>query len=199
MSSSTQATQHAADLVNILNTWADKPGGLLHKSFDAMTMFADIGSQNTMSDDERIGAMRGFTLTTSYISAAKDCLTEAVIDTMISNSMAWSAGLVSKREVSSWVEQGANMTDDEFDLYIKQEDKLFGPRARKTILYTGLCYSGVDGLNTEEIIRFLRVGRRMGISEEELNELLITYFHECSLIQAFKRNVENRSMKQSKL
>ena len=129
-----EATQHAANLVNILHTWMDKPAGLLHKSFDAMTMFADIGSENTMNDEQRIGAMIAFTLTCAYITAAKNCLTQAVKDTMIANSMAWSAGLVSKREITDMVEKGANMTDGEFDEYIKQVDELFGPRAIKTIL-----------------------------------------------------------------
>ena len=43
----------------------------------------------------------------------------------------------------------------------------------------------MDGLNAEEIIRFLRVGRHMGVTEEELNNILIAYFQESSLMQTF--------------
>ena len=52
--------------------------------------------------------------------------------------------------------------------------------------YGALLCSGVDGLNTEEIIRFLRVGQHMGVSEQELNDLLIMYFKEVDLTKDFR-------------
>ena len=55
--------------------------------------------------------------------------------------------------------------------------------------YFALICCGSDGLNTEEIIRFLRVGRHMGVSENELNNLLVMYFQECNLNASFRKNI----------
>ena len=145
----------------------------------------------------RYAACSDFLILVSYIISAKNCLTNEIKHFMVEAHIPWVENLQSKDEIVQLVEKGANMTEDEFDRYMKEERGLIGDSVDKSLLYCALCCAGIDGLNTEEIIRFLRVGRHMGVSENELNQLLILYFQERALINRFKHNITGQS--QSKL
>ena len=79
------------------------------------------------------------------------------------------------------METGANMPESAFDVHMKQQKRLVGENVVKAILYLSLLFSGVDGVNTEEIIRFLQVGRHLNVPEKDSNDLLLiisNIFHE---------------------
>ena len=178
-----------ADLVSILSPWASKPGGLFFLTFSGMISYSDYGSKNSADLQDRIRSISYFTIITAYIASAKQCLTDEVKNVLIDCQYAWGAAAVSKEKLAQLVDQGANMSQEEIDQIITNERQLVGTRMDKSVLYYALCCSGSDGMNSEEIIRFLRVGRHMGVSENELNNLLVTYFHECKLIKEFERNI----------
>ena len=184
-SNTSSSSEHKADLTKVLKPWANERAGLLYVAFNAIKQHAEYGSDNTVSDSDRYIALRNGVLLISYISAAKNCLTQQVKDMIVEGYLGWSGGILSKDDLYKFVEDGANMNESAFDFYLKQEQNLVSKTVGKEVLYLSLVFSGVDGLNTEEIIRFLRVGRHMGVSEKDLNDLLVTYFHEISLIESF--------------
>ena len=177
--------RHKANLIRLLKPWANKRAGLLYAAHMAIKQYAEYGADSTVSDVQRYILLRDTVLVISYITAAKNCLTQQVKDMIVDSLLGYGAGLVSKDDLYKLVETGSNMPEVAFDFYMKQDRNIAGQSIDKTILYLSLLFSGVDGLNTEEIIRFLKVGRHMGVSEKVLNNLLVTYFHEISLMEAF--------------
>ena len=174
---------------NILKPWVNQPAGLLFMSHAAMSSWQDYGKNESIDKKTWTEAATDMIRTVSYICAAKDCLTREVRIAIVDWSFGWSGQYLSKDKIERLVEEGSRMSDVDFDNHMKENRRLMGDRVNADVLYAALCCSGVDGLNAEEIIRFLRVGRSIGVSEEKLNHLLITYFHEASLIKAFETNI----------
>ena len=187
-------SKHSLDLIQLLKPLSkEEAGGLFSQTYLAMNAFSSFGADSTATDESRLSVVMDFTLIASYIASAKKSLTPEVRETLISIQYAWIAGLATREQIAAMVDKGIYMTQEEFDYYFKKERKALGDTINKAALYVALCASGIDGLNTEEIIRFLRVGRHMDISEKELNDLLVLYFHECSLIKAFHKNIVGQS------
>ena len=185
MSKSEHEKKSQANLTQILSPWVGKPAGLLENAWASSKALVQIGAESTVSDIERYIGVRDFILLTSYIASAK--LTEEVKNVIVDTEHGWAAGLLTKDEIRKFVQVGSKMSQEMFDLYMKEERAVMGQQMNKTILYCSLLFGGVDGLNAEEIVRFLKVGKHMGIKEKELNDLLITYFHEKSLLNAFQQ------------
>ena len=172
------------DVAKILQLWADKPAGLLNLAYVAISSWRDVVVEDTHSIKEREMLGKDACYVIAYIASAKNCLTNDIKQLMGNHMEAWN--LISKDIALECVEIGSNMTEIEFDKYIKEQRDVFGDRINGGLLYGALQLSGSDGLNTEEIIRFLQVGRHMGMSEEYLNELLMIYFKEIDLLTDFR-------------
>lgn len=192
-------TETSYSLVKVLSAWADKNCGMFYETHLWMNAYKSFGSQQTVSDETRNVACRDFIILTSFIASAKNCLTDEIKQFMVQAHAPWVENLHTKDAIAEMIEKGANMSEKEFDRYMKEERDLLGEQIDKSLLYCSLCLSGIDGLNTQEIIRFLRVGRHMGVSETELNQLLMLYFQERALIAGFKKNITGQSHSQSKL
>ena len=175
-----------ADPVAILEPWSKQPGGMFFHCNNLMNAFASYGKDSTIPTEDRIAGVRDSVMITSYIASAKSCLTDEIKKLCVDSHYPWLAGLCTRDKVKEWVEKGCNMTEKEADLCLIDIAKAtHSPDMAKVELYHALCLSGSDGLNTEEIIRFLKVGRHFNVSEKELNDLLILYFHECALMKSF--------------
>ena len=183
-----------ANPVAILEPWAKQPGGMFFHAYNVMLAFASYGKNSTVSNEERINTVRDAVILTSYIGSAKRCFTDEIKKLCVDSHYPWAAGLCSREEFVQWVEKGTRMSDHEADLVLQDWMKnTHNPNLAPAVLYQALCLSGSDGLNTEEIIRFLRVGRHFNFSEKQLNDLLILYFHECALMKAFYKNIVGQS------
>ena len=180
-------------LVKVLSPWADKNCGLFYETYLFMNAYKSLGSEQTVSDEMRLASCTDFLILASYIISAKNCLTDEIKQFLVEAHVPWVENLRNKKQIAQTIEKGANMSENEFDRYMKEERELLGDSVDKSILYCSLCLAGIDGLNTEEIIRYLRVGRHMGVSEEELNQLLVLYFQERAVIDGFKKNITGQS------
>ena len=166
------------------------PAGLFAVIFSIMRAIPSFREGVDLSNDsQRLTITSNFTLIVSYITAAKGCLTNEIKNFIKKVQIPWMDGLTTEAGLDGLIEKGSNMSETEFDFYVEQECSLLGGKVKKYLLYWALCFSGIDGLNTEEIVRFLRVGRHMGVSEKILNNLLLMYFNECNLYKSFEDNI----------
>ena len=123
----TNVNPNKANMISILTPWVDKPAGLFYSTITSMSISADYGSESSVTNEQRIAGVTNLTLIMSYIASChKDGLTKPAKDIIINTQYAWGIGLLTKEQIATIADKGANMTEKQFDYYFNQIKQILG-------------------------------------------------------------------------